>query len=179
MNRESLATNSLLSKMEDEVEMPKTTLSCLAIANYFLSLADREKKPLTNKKLQKLLYYAQAWSLALRNRPIFKESIEAWIHGPVIPKAYHHYKKFGFGAIRDNTNDIDPSSNEYKDILDEVWRIYGKYDADYLEILTHNEDPWLLARNRAETGKTLDNVISHDSMRSFYTSLLQKHVQKT
>jgi uncharacterized phage-associated protein len=52
---------------------------------------------MSNLKLQKLMYYAQGFSLVLFNKPLFPERIEAWIHGPVIPAVYHKYK--GYGAI--------------------------------------------------------------------------------
>ena len=49
------------------------------------------KKSFTHKQLQKLCYYAQAWHLALLNRPLFDEEFQAWIHGPVCPTLYAHY----------------------------------------------------------------------------------------
>ena len=52
-----------------------------------------------NLKLQKLVYYAQAWHLALRDVPLFEEDFEAWVHGPVIPALYQEYKKFGWRPI--------------------------------------------------------------------------------
>ncbi len=71
-------------------------LSGQNIAEYFLWKASNESRPVTNKKLQKLLYYAQAWSLVLRDKKLFDDKIEAWIHGPAIRKVYLGYKEFGF-----------------------------------------------------------------------------------
>src|SRR5258708_40323860 len=53
-----------------------------------LSFAGDEKDPLTNLRLQKLLYYAQAWSLVLRESELFPEEIQAWRWGPVVPAVY-------------------------------------------------------------------------------------------
>ncbi len=68
-------------------------LSCYDVAQYFLAKADEDAGDLmSNLKLQKLMYYAQGFSLALCNKPLFPERIEAWIHGPVISALYHEYK---------------------------------------------------------------------------------------
>jgi len=54
------------------------------IADYFIYKGKEENKPITNKKLQKLLYYSQAWYLVFNKKPLFKDKIEAWVHGPAI-----------------------------------------------------------------------------------------------
>jgi len=146
-----------------------------AVTEYFLFLAEKCKRKLTNKKLQKLLYYAQAWSLALTGQTIFNEPIEAWIHGPVVPSIYRRFKKYGFGLIEDAGSEDLLSLKGIKSVLDEVWRVYGKYDAGYLELLTHSEDPWIFARNDLDTKKASKAVISIDSMLHFYTTLLNKY----
>lgn len=148
------------------------TLAISAAANYFLFLADYSERKLTNKKLQKLLYYAQAWTLALKNAPLFKEPVEAWIHGPAIPAIYRRYKKYGFGPIPEKGSDKIPS--EHKQMLDEIWMIYGKYDAEYLELLTHSEEPWIRARHGLDVDESSNVLISHESMQEFYASLWRK-----
>ena len=61
-------------------------LTCFDAADYFLSKIDEDAGDvITNLKLQKLVYYAQGFSLALCGRPLFAERIEAWQHGPVCP----------------------------------------------------------------------------------------------
>lgn len=54
---------------------------------------------ISNKKLQKLLYYVQAWTLVLYDKKAFNDEIEAWVHGPAIPDVYRQYKNFVFEAI--------------------------------------------------------------------------------
>lgn len=161
-----------------EVNMSTPTISASAIAKYFIWKAAQEGKKISNKKLQKLLYYAQAWHLVLVNRPLFSEDIEAWIHGPAVRSVYVEYKKFGFGLIN-----VDVDKAEIKDIpsieiLDEVWSVYGKYDADYLEELTHEEDPWQIARGNIDEDKSSENVISLDVMKDYYSNLLEKEKQQ-
>ncbi len=147
------------------------------IAKYFIWKASQENKKISNKKLQKLLYYAQAWYLAIENKPLFKDDIEAWIHGPTIRIIYNEFKKFGFRPIEIKINEKEIENIKNDDLLDEVWKLYGKYDADYLEALTHNEEPWQKAREGLEFDQSSDNIISKDSMKEYYKDRLTKMKQ--
>ncbi len=147
----------------------------LTIAKYFLFLANKENKEITNKKLQKLVYYAQAWHLVLHDKPLFKEDIEAWVHGPAIRSLYAEYKGNGFGPISEKgikSSIITKKST--KEFLNEIWDIYGRYDAGYLELLSHSEKPWLEARAGLDDYESSNNVISTNTMKEFYKSLLIK-----
>ncbi len=138
------------------------------VATYFLLSAKKEDKKISNEKLQKLVYYAQAWTLALTEKPLFSEEIEAWIHGPVIPSLFRQFKKYGDKPISLVGLTLKKGSLWDNDILEEVWRIYGKYDANYLEILTHQEDPWLYTRDEMEFEESSTAEITHESMRDYY-----------
>ena len=148
--------------------MTKQVTAC-DVALYFLLLSEKANKRISNKKLQKLVYYAQAWTLALTGKSLFSEKIEAWIHGPAIPSLYRKYKKYGFHPI--DCENSNPNISNTK-ILDEVWRVYSKYDADYLEVLTHQEDPWIHARDELEYGESSSSEISRKSMQDYYTKIL-------
>lgn len=145
-------------------------------ADYFIHKNINEPKGLSNKKLQKLLYYAQAWSMVVREKPLFKEEIEAWIHGPAIPCIYEEYKQFGFLDIckKVETATLSSLQSDEKMILDAVWEIYGKYDGDYLETLTHSELPWQEARKNILPFQPSNSVISLETMKSYYGEKLQK-----
>lgn len=146
---------------------PDTT--ALKVAEYFLKKAADEGKTLTNKKLQKLVYYAQVWSVAVFDERLFKEKIEAWIHGPAIPTLYNKFKKFQFGPIKVDLSKTDFSfSDKQKSLLDNVWRVYGKYDAEYLEALTHSELPWQEARNGVSPDEPSKKEIDLSIAREFY-----------
>ncbi len=151
-------------------------LNAQQIAEYFLWKAQGEKKAVTNKKLQKLLYYAQAWSLVLRDKKLFSNKIEAWVHGPAIREVYFEYKKFGFGPITENINDglIAKMPVDIKKFLDQVWSVYGKRDAAYLEYLSHSETPWQKAREGLEPHIGSENEISLQEMKKFYSSKLKE-----
>ena len=126
--------------------VPRTTktLRALDVGRYFIHLANQENKPITNKKLQKLVYYSQAWSLVLNDKKLFNEPIEAWVHGPAVRSVYVEYKRFGFSPITAQVADTDVKNigGKTKALLDNVWSVYGKLDAQYLEMLTHSEKPW-------------------------------------
>jgi uncharacterized phage-associated protein len=154
------------------------TLNASRVADYFLFKAQAEDKPVTNKKLQKLLYYAQAWSLAIRNEKLFEEKIEAWVHGPAIKSIYLAYKEFGAQPIK---KEISPESvadipEEVQKLLNEVWTVYGKFDAAYLEQLTHSEAPWVNAREGLEANQSSETEITSESMREYYSTLLERKV---
>jgi len=160
--------------MNDMAHTP--VLSAQNIAEYFLWKGQTEKQPVTNKKLQKLLYYAQAWSLVMRDKKLFNDKIEAWVHGPAIREIYLEYKNFGFNPIKKKINErtIKAVPADVKKFLDEVWAVYGKRDAAYLEHLTHSEEPWQKAREGVEPHIGSENEISLDSMRAFYSSKLEQ-----
>lgn len=144
----------------------------MQISNYFIKKSKEDGKEITNKKIQKLLYYAQAWSMTLRNRPLFDEPIEAWVHGPAIKKIYEIYAQFGRDDIASHyskddlvTTAIDEDEEE---LLKVIWDSYGRYTAEDLEMLTHSEEPWQEARAGVEPYMASTNEITLESMRKFY-----------
>ena len=60
---------------------PSPSPKLIAVAEYIL---EREGA-ISTMKLQKLLYFAQGWSLAITNEPLFEDDFEAWSSGPVLP----------------------------------------------------------------------------------------------
>lgn len=141
-------------------------LSCFDVADYFLSLTDEEAGDLiSNLKLQKLVYYAQGFNLALYGKPLFNETIEAWEHGPVVPELYHKYKEYGSCTIPTPKDiDFDKFDKKTRELLDEVYEVYGQYSAWKLRNLSHNEPPY----EDAKLG-----VISHKSMKEYFETLLE------
>ncbi len=145
------------------------------ISDFFIQKNKTDATGLTNKKLQKLLYYSQAWSLVLFDKAMFNEPIQAWVHGPAIPRVYGVFKEF---AMNDIEKDVDEdklsniSTNEAS-LLEDIWKIYGKYDADYLEALTHSEEPWQHARHGVEKFEASKTEITHQSMKEFYGKRLK------
>jgi len=152
-----------------EGEMPSEN-KVMIIADYFVYKNTQEQRGLTNKKLQKLLYYAQAWSLVINDVKLFDDNIEAWVHGPAVPSVYFSFKDYGFKEI---TKEVEPKefsnlSKKEIELLDNIWDVYGKLDGNYLELLTHNEQPWQEARKELKEYENSHNTISLELMKSFY-----------
>lgn len=146
-------------------------LTCYDIADYFLSLCDDDNGDLiSNLKIQKLVYYAQGFSLAINNKPIFEEKIQAWPHGPVVPDLYNKYKEYGNNALPVDNLDIDFSkySQEEIELLDEVYDMYGQFSAWKLRNMTHEEKPWI---STFEKGKS--NIISHEVLKDYFLTQIE------
>lgn len=151
--------------------MPKTKITCADVADYFIYLSNQTGETITNLKLQKLVYYAQAWHLANYNKKLFGENFQAWIHGPVIPELYSEYKKFGHLAIQKEIDFKKLSKKINKKTLtylNEVARVYMPCGAYQLEMMTHKEDPWVNARKGCASDEKCTNVISTTEIKSYY-----------
>lgn len=70
--------------------------SALNIAKYIIDKCTKERHPISNLQLQKILYYIQREFLQ-QGIKAFPEEIEAWQFGPVVPEVYRQY--CGFGAL--------------------------------------------------------------------------------
>jgi len=142
------------------------------IAAYFIKKSQDEKKEITNKKLQKLLYYAQAWSYTLRDQKMFDNVIEAWVHGPAIRVVYRKFSDYKWSDLANKfsitNSNISKITTDEKELLDKIWEVYGKYTATDLEVLTHSEEPWQKAREGLEPYQASNNVIKLSCMKSFY-----------
>ena len=127
----------------------KKMIDYLSVTRYFIIRAyeDGIEAEMTNMKLQKLLYYAQSLHLALYNRPLFDEEIQAWRYGPVCPPAYKFYSEFEAEQLPvPNREELLQITPEKKELLEEVWEYFGGYNAYRLSDMTHGEFPWKKAR---------------------------------
>ncbi len=156
--------------------MESKTLKALQIADYLILKSKDNGEALTNKRLQKLLYYIQAWHLAINNQPIFEDKIEAWIHGPAIRVVYEEYKNFIANPIDKVTNIkvADELGSENIEFIERVLSAYSKYDTPTLEYMTHAEDPWQIARKGLEANESSNNEITQESMKTYYAGRLAK-----
>lgn len=139
------------------------------IAAWFIN-----KEPMSDKKLQKLSYYAVAWGWALLKRPIVSDTdFEAWVHGPVSPVLYAEYRQYGWTniyepAVLGKTIDNDEMVS---DLMESVWETYGDKTGDELEALTHSELPWKEARRGLQSNQSSKNKISPETMEKFYSEI--------
>lgn len=152
------------------MDITAKSVTCFNVAGYFLSMVDEELGDLvSNLKLQKLVYYAQGFHLAVFKKPLFDEQIEAWTHGPVVPTLYHVLKKYDSGPIPRATDfDLIIFPEDVRKLLDDVYNAYGQYDAWRLRNLTHDEPPWCDAYKRGP-----GSIISNAAMQDYFVTQLQ------
>ena len=120
-------------------------------------------------KLQKLLYYAQAWSLVWDERPLFRQSFEAWVEGPVV-KAVYADSRHGEGYREQIPGKPERLSRSQRETVDAVIAFYGKRSGSWLSRLTHREAPWREARKGLRSREKSRRVIPLASMRGFYSA---------
>jgi uncharacterized phage-associated protein len=165
--------------MREKTILPtlRTKISALDVAKYFLNKANTEGDLVTNLKMQKLLYYAQAWYLVNYNAPLFKEPIRPWALGPVIKEVYDEFKEFGYTAIIYKSTGKESNIFSEKQIhyLDEFYDVFSKFTAHELVNMSHNESPWKDAHQKRK------GEISLDAIKEYYTQVLeanQKNAKK-
>jgi len=146
----------------------------LDVATYLIQLAAGEDEPdqLSPMRVQKLLYYVQGWSLALRGKPFFDGRIEAWVYGPVAPNVYKAFAKYGNNPIHpdDFLAHQTALTKDERTFIEEVWEAYKGYSAISLKDMTHKEEPWLAARGTLSPTARCTTEITHQAMKKFFKS---------
>ena len=136
---------------------------------------------LNELKLQKLMYYVQAWNLAFNGKPLFDGRFQAWVHGPVNRELYDR-----FGATKSlysqiTSDDISADfqttllPDEARQHIDSVLETYAGFTGTQLEELTHREEPWIAARRGYRDSERCEVEIDEELMRSFYGARLQSN----
>ncbi len=123
--------------------------------------------PITTMKLQKLLYYAQAWHLVFQRKPMFDEKIEAWPQGPVTPSIFAGHRK-QYQVTSGPSGHAGALTAPENATLTWVMDKYAHYSAETLSRLTHMESPWRAARGIVDENEKSSQPIAHDQMRHFY-----------
>ena len=138
----------------------------LDVTAYILS----KHGPMTAMKLQKLVYYAQAWSLVWDEKSLFRHEIQAWANGPVAPALYqaHRGQYMIFQLPQGDKSALTPPERE---TVEAVLKYYGDKSSQWLSDLTHAERPWKEARKGLAPGERGQAVITHAAMAEYYGSL--------
>ena len=141
------------------------------VAKYILE----KKGSMTAMKLQKLVYYSQAWSLVWDETPLFSEKIQAWKNGPVTQELYDWHK--GLFLVSDDDRLSSKCNNDLtgtqRETIDKVLDGYSKYTAQALSDITHKEDPWRLANATCEQPDMCDAEITLASMHEYYSGIAE------
>lgn len=170
--------------------------SAKAIANAFLDFPDASYRRLTPMKMQKLVYYAHGWNLALKDAPLIDEQVEAWEWGPVIPSLYHAFKHYGDIPIRqkvvdlrwdrqeDRTYEYEYDIENYQEdndftqsLLIKIWQVYGDYTPFQLSNMTHaHETPWYQVNELHKGRIPLGTDIPIDLIKKYFCELAESNL---
>ena len=143
-------------------------VSVFDVAAYILT----KRGPMSAMKLQKLVYYSQAWSLVWDDAPMFSEAIEAWANGPVVRRLFAAHR--GQFTVSDVPGGDPKALDEVqRETVDIILGYYGDRSSQWLSDLTHMEAPWRDARAAAglSDGERGNAVISHAAMAEYYDSI--------
>lgn len=152
----------------------------LDVSRYIISYSNKMDYGISNLKLQKVLYFVQAYFLIQTGHPCFNEKIEAWDFGPVVSKVYCEYKQYGCGDIPttksfimiDKNNIWNSKRVEFDDIaisyydkslINKVVDKFSEYSATDLVTLTQHQTPWI---DSFSSGK--NNEISLDAIKDYF-----------
>lgn len=143
-----------------------TMASAHDVAKYILE----QKGELDTWKLEKLVYYSQAWHLVWDSEPLFEEQIQAWANGPVIPVLFREHRgKFKMKSWPKGR--IARLTRSQRESIDVVLKHYGKRSGFALRELTHKEPPWKDARKGVPAGAPSEKQITPGAIVSYYGSL--------
>ena len=140
--------------------------SPISIANAFLAIAGEKGRALTNMQLQKLVFFAHGWHLALKGEPLIDTPVKAWNFGPVIPPLYKALKQFGngtvIGPITKNNHDGTPPTEAFiMSLIERVWQVYGRLTGGQMSTLTHQDgSPWDVTFKKKPYEEIPDSLIA-------------------
>ena len=143
--------------------MPYTALD---IANAFIRMGLRDGRPVDPMKVQKLVYLAHGFNLALLDKPLIRERIEAWPYGPVVPTLYYALKHYRSQSITEEIGTPANLDSTTHGLLSQVWEKYGRRNAIDLSVLTHEQGyAWDIARKGCKQGSWSSPEITEDLIR--------------
>ncbi|MER8975443.1 MULTISPECIES: type II toxin-antitoxin system antitoxin SocA domain-containing protein [unclassified Mesorhizobium] len=125
---------------------------------------------MTTMKLQKLVYYAQAWSLVWDEAPLFREKIRAWANGPVVPELFFSHQG-DFVVKSEPKGDRKKLDSTQKETVDAILKHYGGQSGQWLSVLTHREKPWRKAREGLSDGERGNAEITLGAMANYYGNI--------
>ena len=120
--------------------------------------------------LEKLTYYCKVWSLVWYGKSIIVDTPEAWAKGPVFPALFSKHKGRRFVSAQD-IMDASALTEDEKRVVDHVLEVYGDFDGDELSRMTHDEDPWRIARSGLPDDAVSDVKISDENIMNYYGQL--------
>jgi uncharacterized phage-associated protein len=164
-----------------------TIMTASDLAHIVTNYVNKKGDTVSPKKLQKLLYYVEAWNLVNLPNALLEEDFQAWVHGPVLPSLYHELKEFGYNDLKVVAEECDSEdeliniiikknniSDDQLELIDAVLERYGSMNSFQLELLSHSEEPWIEARGGIPPHASCTNIISKMRMKEYYSELAKK-----
>jgi uncharacterized phage-associated protein len=146
--------------------------SAQSIANAFIELARSKQKLLTNMQVQKLVYFAHGWHLAITGNPLIRDAVKAWNFGPVIPPLYNALKKYGNGTMDEIIPGHPPPDREgfASELIGRIMEIYGHLSGPKLSAITHLDgSPWDITYKKEKF-----SIIDNDLIKNYFKGLIKK-----
>ena len=168
----------MVYRMHDQIPNPTAAQVAKVLVELAAQDRDVDQEPMTNMRLQKLLYYVQGWSIARRGKPAFDDRLEAWEHGPVVPTVYRLLRDNGKNPISAEQLNAEPVDDELKKFIASVWSDYRSDSAIRLRYKTHAEDPWKDAWAKRHKPNHCQEEITVGSLEEFFTTAAPKAVRK-
>lgn len=141
----------------------------IEVANWFVAKFAESGDLVTHLKVQKLLYYAEAWTQTLIGKELFPEQIQAWAHGPVVPEVFHAFKQYGWKPLPVPEDEKVPVlSAEAEEVLVQVFDTYADLPAKTLEDMTHKDAPWIKARGELSAEERCEVVMPKSEILYFF-----------
>lgn len=130
--------------------MKRARHNSFEIANEFIRRGIDANDPITPMEVQKLMYFAHGWMLALHERPLHTDAWRAWQYGPVLPRVYRELREYRADPVEELIGDYRADlDDEERYIIDEVYRLYSPFKGIELSELTHLDgSPWDQARKQ-------------------------------
>ena len=161
-----------------------------AVANYFIDYAEQNGESLTPMKLQKLIYFAHGWHLALTDgEKLINEMVEAWDYGPVIPSLYNEFREFGRYPITRKAKHssfrgtkliseepyLPDEANFAKELLKKIWDVYGGYNGVQLSNVAHeNGSPWYQITQQFPNGIPKNLDLPDNLIQDYFTRQMEE-----
>lgn len=170
-----------LQNLTDFSPLGHNTMELNDVCDYVIVKMTEAGSALNLLKLQKLVYYIEAWHLAFHDRGLSNTRFQAWVHGPVSRRLYDRFKdsKSLYSAIEAhdvrstfNLSALDPAKRRH---IDAVLEVYGPFTGSQLEEMTHAEEPWIVARGSCRPSERCETEIAPTLMARYYKARLPAH----
>lgn len=146
-------------------------MKAIDLAKYIVSKCYNEHKPVSNLKLQKMLYFLYGWYYAKFNKNLFEDNFVAWKLGPVVQEVYFEYSKYIANPICENYNiQLDLNKQEIGFIDESIESLKDKSARDLVN-KSHETIPW---KTTFDNGAGKGNIISKRKIQSYFSEVINK-----